>query len=61
MNSKHAEARNDCREGRMTAALKPPSLLRAATGEPPLGHNAEFFTDDQGKSSSTTIHATAYP
>ena len=32
---------------RMTAALKPPSLLRTATGEPPLGRNAEFFTDDQ--------------
>ncbi len=31
----------------MTAALKPPSLLRTATGEPPLGRNAEFFTDDQ--------------
>ena len=24
MSSKHAEARDDCREGRMTAALKPP-------------------------------------
>jgi hypothetical protein len=49
MSSEHAEARDDCREGRMTAALKPPSLLRTATGEPPLGRNAEFFTDDQGE------------
>jgi hypothetical protein len=46
MSSKHAEARDDCREGRMTAVLKPPSLLRTAAGEPPLGHNAEFFADD---------------
>jgi len=49
MSSEHAEARDDCREGGMTAALKPPSLLRTATGEPPLGRNAEFFTDDQGE------------
>jgi hypothetical protein len=33
----------------LTAALKPPSVLRTATGEPPLGRNAEFFTDDQGE------------
>ena len=49
MSSEHAEARDDCREGRMTAALKPPSLLRTATGEPPLGRNAEFFAGDQGE------------
>jgi hypothetical protein len=47
MSSEHAEARDDCREGRMTAALKPPSLLHTATGEPPLGRNAEFFAGDQ--------------
>src|SRR5215475_14513734 len=49
MSSEHAEARDDCREGRMTAAVKPPSLLRTATGEPRLGRNAEFFADDQGE------------
>ena len=49
MRSEHAEARDDCREGGMTAALKPLSLLRTATGEPSLGRNAEFFTDDQGE------------
>lgn len=48
-SSEHAEASDDCREGRMTAALKPPSLLRTATGEPPLGRNAEFFADDRGE------------
>src|SRR6516164_1638559 len=55
MSSEHAEARDDCREGRMTAALKPPSLLRTATGEPPLGRNAEFFADDGAVSGSIQL------
>src|SRR5262249_47140333 len=61
MSSEHAEARDDCREDRMTAALKPPSLLRTATGEPPRGRKAEFFATTRAKSSSTTAHATTHP
>ena len=33
----------------MTAALKSPSVLRTAAGEPPLGRNAESVTDNQGE------------